>query len=256
MSIQLHPKILELKRRANPVTYTNFTVDETRMRKRGVVSTDPRVVEGYAFVWGVKDYRGTKMMKGCCAKSIRDRGPQSNARYKITFLWQHDQTDPLSLFEILEEDDYGLYFRTKPLDDVSNADRALKQLRSGTLNQFSGGFDYVWDKMEYDESDDSIVCKEIDLQELSIVTIGAQSLTMALRSRQDYDQALEDSSEELNEVLKELPRQPQLRLRQIITRYKSLLEMEPPAPAPALDNEKPKPSVVDYDYLTTNLKLF
>lgn len=175
---------------------------------------DKRIIRGYLFVWGLKDLHGTKFMKGCCARSIRERGPKSKAKYKITFLWQHDQCDPLSLFDVLEEDDYGLYFETKALDKVDNAERTIEQIRSGTLNQFSAGFDFIWDKMEYDETDDSIVCMEIELLEGSVVTIASQMETYAVRSS-------EELADKTLQFIKSLPRKFQLEARQLFALHKS-----------------------------------
>lgn len=181
---------------------------------------DKRIIRGYLFVWNIKDLYGTKFIKGCCARSIRDRGPESGANYKITFLWQHDQSDPLALFAILEEDDYGLYFETKPLDDVPNAKRTIDQIRSGTLNQFSGGFDYIWDAMEYDANDDSIVCKEIELFEGSVVTIGGQPQTFAIRSVDSLAELAEDT----DFFIRSLSRQKQMEARALFTRHKSMID--------------------------------
>ncbi len=216
----LQQKIKEIKLRAAPINYSTVAINE-----RGELTDndlDKRIIKGYLIVWGVKNDYGEKCIKGCCSKSIRERGPQSNAKYKITFLWQHKQDDPLALFAKLEEDDYGLYFETLPLDDVPNADRALKQVRSKTLNQFSVGFDYLWDKMEWDESDESIVMKELDLFEGSIVTIAANRETYALRSKENLELLHDDTQD----FITSLPRSKQLEARQIFARHKELIVRE------------------------------
>jgi len=142
----LQHKIQEIKQRAAPISFSTIAINE-----KDITEITDRVIRGYLVKWGNKNMFGEVFVKGAFAKSIRERGPGSQAKYKLTFLWQHNQHDPLALFAVLREDDFGLYFETEPLDDVPNADRTIKQINSGTLNQFSVGFDYVWDKIEYDE---------------------------------------------------------------------------------------------------------
>jgi HK97 family phage prohead protease len=256
--MSLHPKIKALKLRAAPINYRNVSVNA-----RGQLTTsvqddlDKRIIQGYLITWGTVNDYGEKCIKGCCAKSIQERGPNSSSKYKITFLWQHDCRDPLSLFAELVEDDYGLRFKTLPLDDVPNADRAIKQIRSGTLNQFSVGFDYIWDKVEWDSTDDSLVLKEIDLYEGSVVTLAADSETFAMRSSINLEEEKMLLNEEIEDFIKTIPRKQQLELRQLITRHKSLAIMEPlELRQAALDKDEPAGDVLDYKLLLTDLKLF
>ncbi len=184
--MKITDKIKEVKQRAAPINYSSVSVNDMGQLTERESLLDSRVVEGYGVIWNkVNDY-GEKVIKGAYSKSIREMGPGSSANYQIKFLYQHNQGDPLSLFDEIKEDEIGLYFRTKPLDDVSNADRTIKQIRSGTLNNFSIGFDYVWDKMEYDETDDSLVIKEAKLFEISVVGIPADMNTFAKRNRIQY----------------------------------------------------------------------
>jgi HK97 family phage prohead protease len=218
----LQQRIKELKAKVGTYSETNVFIEQRGRASDGKMEDylDKRIIRGYLFVWNVKDLHGTKFIKGCCSRSIRERGPKSNAKYKITFLWQHRTDDPLSLFSVLEEDDYGLYFETKPLDDVPNATRTITQIRSGTLNQFSGGFNYMWDMMEYDESDDSIVCKEIEFLEGSIVTMASQMETHVVRGGADV------LEEETDNFVKSLPRKFHLQARQLFSKHKSLINQD------------------------------
>lgn len=255
--LNLHPKIKELKLRAAPVTYSETVVGKDgQLKQTGI---DGRTVKGYASVWGVIDSFRTVMLKGCCANSINQRGPQSSAKYKITKVWQHDITDPIGRITVLEEDDYGLYFEAELDEGVVNAERALIQLRSRTLNQFSIGFDYVWDKMTYNEEMDAVLIKELDLFEVSVVTIGSNSETYALRGRGNYEQELELLQDETEEFIKSIPRKQQIELRQLISRQISLAKVQPDElRQQATENTVPEPveAGIDYQYLSQNLKLF
>lgn len=140
------------------------------------VEITDRKASGYLAVFGNKDSSGDILVKGCFAKSLNERGPESTTNRKIAFLWQHNMSEPLGRFTKLLEDDYGLYFEAE-IDDFDLGNRAITQLKSGTLNQFSIGYQYVWDKIEYDAILDAFVVKEVNLWEGSIVTQGANEMT-------------------------------------------------------------------------------
>lgn len=223
----LHPKIVELQQRsAGGYITSSFLHKGKIMDYRIAADTEDRVVKGYLAVWDEPDDKGTFPVKGAFAKSIQERGPKSLAKQKILLLWHHDLKNPIGQFTELVEDDYGLRFAAV-LDDIPEGERALRQIRSGTLNQFSFGFLYIWDKMEYIESRDCVMMKEVDLWEGSVVGYGSQKETFAIRSVEQLAASKEDVADELEEVIKTLPRLKQMELRQLLTRMKSLDEIKP-----------------------------
>jgi uncharacterized protein len=256
----LHPKIKALQLRANPVNYSNSYIDESGELRLAeldlrVATDDKRTIKGYLFVWNVVDTYRTVFVKGCFAKSIREHGPQSSSNRKIAFLWQHKLDDPAGRFTKLEEDDYGLYFEAE-CDDVPTGERMLRQVRSGTINQFSGGFNYIWDKMEYEEERDVVLIKEAELMEGSGVTIASIEETHALRTPEQLNSLKEQLIEETEEFIKSIPRSRQLELRQLFTRHNSLarrepLEQRPPALETTKPNEEPVVMIGGYK-LNTN----
>lgn len=249
----IHEKIKQLQLRAGPVNTSYMSVDN-----KGELIED-NVIKGYAIVWGQRDTYGTKFVKGCCAKSLNDRGPESSAKYKILMLWQHDSKDPIGQFRSIIEDDYGLYFECvmDNIPEVPNAIRAIRQVERGTINQFSFGFNYVWDKVEYDEVDDSVVCKEVELYEISTVTRGSGKETYAIRSIEDFEKEKLSLNEEVEDFIKTIPRKQQLELRQLIARHTSLSAIEPlQLRQKALENiEEPIKDVIDLKYISQNFKL-
>lgn len=82
-------------------------------------------------------------------KEYQDRGPESSANDKIIMLWMHNMNEPIGRITVLNEDEKGLYFEAI-IDEVPRGEQAIKQLESGTLNQFSIGYQYVWENCEYD----------------------------------------------------------------------------------------------------------
>lgn len=222
----LHPRILELQKRQAGTYITSSFASQGKILDYRITASEDRIVRGYLAVWNEADDRGTAPVKGAFLKSIQERGPKSLAKQKILFLYYHDLKDPIGQFIELEEDDYGLRFAAV-VDDIPQGDRVLTQVRSGTLNQFSYGFLYVWDKMEYIEKRNIVLMYEVDIWEGSVVSYGSQKETFAIRSVEQLEAQMEDVNMELEELIKSLPRVKQMELRQLLTRQKSLLEIKP-----------------------------
>lgn len=195
----------------NPVQYKHIEVKDAK------VDEDSRTISGYLSIFNVVDSDYDYIIRGAFAKSITERGPDSSTNRKIAFLWQHDMKEPIGRITLLKEDAIGLYFESELDLGVKRADQALIQLKSGTLNQFSIGYQYVWDKMEYDEDLEAFVCKEINLFEGSVVTLGANEYTffdgMKSSLMKDIKQKLVKETEAF---IKSLPAAHQYECRQII----------------------------------------
>lgn len=148
-------------------------------KELNIINEDEHIIEVKFASFGNIDSDRDLLVKGCFAKSINDRGPDSATNRKIAFLWQHDIKDPIGKILKIEEREYGAYaiIRLSDFDAVPNAKRAYSQLMDEVLNQFSFGFEYVWDKMEYDEEKDAFIIFEVKLHEISIVTMGANEET-------------------------------------------------------------------------------
>lgn len=189
-----------------------------------------RKISGYAAVFGNVDKAGDKLVKGCFSKSIEERGAQSQANDKILLLWQHDSREPLGRITELREDDKGLYFEAL-IDEIELGDRALKQLESGTLNQFSIGFSYVWENCLWDEEGQCLVVKEVKLYEISVVSIGCNGETeyLGLKSATEAGDTYEELTREIAEVTKGMSVRRQSFVQHIISKAMSLASVKPEA---------------------------
>jgi HK97 family phage prohead protease len=193
------------------------------------IKDDSRIVKGYLASFGTKDDVNDILLKGCFAKSLNEHGPKSKSIQKILHLWQHDHKIPLGKYLVLEETDTGLYFEAE-FDNVPEADRAIEQYKSGTLNQHSFGFRYVWDKVEYSEELDAFIVKEVILFEGSTVTYGCNPNTpfLGFGKSQEYDrECLKALEAETEIILSGLPYEKQLEVRKNIAKYQSLVEFKP-----------------------------
>jgi hypothetical protein len=244
---RINPKIKEFQKRETPINYANLPINKVKLEERSAKLKE-RIVCGYGVIWGSCNDYGETFVKGCCAKSISENGPSSDSAYKIKLRDRHGKS--VSLFAKLKEDDTGLYFESMPLDKVQWADDLLTQLQSGTINNFSIGFKHCWDKVEWDEENDCLVCLEIQLYEISAVDIPSDMETYAVRSIESEDELLE----EVEEFISILPKSKQLEARKIFTRCISLSKKEPPEQKRnALKERKPKKTGIDYKSLIKQL---
>ena len=187
--------------------------------------SESRTISGYAAVFDNIDRDGDKLLRGCFAKSIADRGPQSNAKGKILLLWQHEASNPIGQITELREDEKGLYFEAK-IDEIAEGDRAILQLESGTLNQFSIGFSYVWEKCYMDTQDgmEFLAVGEVKLYEISVVSIAANPETEFLGMKSEDAATLENS---IKDFAKGLDIQKQFEFEKILSAVKALAEAVP-----------------------------
>lgn len=246
-------QLKEIKKRAKPVEYGSVSVDEYGNLVEVKSDFDKRIIRGYGVIWGQRNLFGEIFVKGAFAKSIRERGPGSSAPYKIKFLNNHEDCEALSLFAVLKEDDIGLFFETVPLDDVQWADDAITQLRSGTLNNFSIGWNFVWDKIEWDDVTDSIVILEAELYEISVVAIPADMATYCMRALNGEEQV--ELFDQTESFINQLPKKDRLQARRLFTQTRSLINSEAETKPLSQGSEALGTEVaeLDYEYLINNL---
>jgi HK97 family phage prohead protease len=164
--------------------------------------TSDRKVKGYAIVWGSKNDYNEIVLKGATLNSLNARGVGTAVGNPILVLNQHRQTEPLCRPTILQEDDYGLYFEGDVIEGVSYADDVVNQVNQGVLRQLSYGFNYIWDKTEYDAVNDAYILKEIKLGEISLVTFSSDENAQLRSFNQLQERAVLDkfSSEQINDL--------------------------------------------------------
>ena len=191
------------------------------------LKVEGRTISGIAATFGNIDTVRDRLHKGCFATTIAQRGPKSGAKSKIVLLWQHQRDEPIGRITKLEERAEGLYFEAELDKGVKRADQALIQLESGTLNNFSIGFQYDWDEMKYNEEDKVYEVYALKLFEISPVSIPADIHTyyMGLKSAEDVTNAEFDLSEQIREAIKKLDINQQRIFGELFLRQKSLSQV-------------------------------
>lgn len=126
-----------------------------------------RRVSGYLSAFDNVDSDNDVITKGAYTKSIKER------KEDIFFLNQHNWNQPHGKFDELKEDNFGLYFVSKPLIDTTYSMDTLKLYEAGIVKEHSVGFQTVKDEVKNGVR----YIKEIKLHEGSNVTLGANSST-------------------------------------------------------------------------------
>ena len=140
-----------------------------------------RQVKGYFSSFDTIDSDRDVIRKGAFAKSIQERGVNSQGNRKIAHLRNHDWEHQIGALTELFEDSKGLGF-VSTLGRSTKGNDALLDYQDGILREHSIGFNYIGDKMKFIE-DSSFheeghwEINEVKLWEGSGVTFGANSLT-------------------------------------------------------------------------------
>ena len=131
--------------------------------------TDTGEFEGYGSVFGVEDSYSDVVVKGAFQKSLSFWAEKGRLP---SLLWQHKMSEPIGIYTEMKEDDHGLYVKGRLLiDDDQLAKRAYAHAKAGSLGGLSIG--YILKDWEYDSSKGVYLLKEIDLWEVSLVTMPA-----------------------------------------------------------------------------------
>lgn len=222
-----------------------------------VVSLDEDVATGYLAGFGNVDSWGDRLNKGCCAKSIVERGPSSDTARKIAMLAFHNMSLPVGSFTLLQEQQYGLYYEGK-LSMVPFVVNTLKpQLESKVINQHSIGFNYIWDEGKSVWNDDETILDiyELDLFEGSFVTLGMNENTpfQGFKKFLDNTDTVRQLELDTKKALKGIKNyKKELELRSLMMKYQSLLDEA----AEIITESKKKPPLItkwDFSYLATEL---
>lgn len=121
--------------------------------------------EGYGAIFGNVDRDGDVVQRGAFAESLKKRTP--------ALLWQHDQKQPIGRFEIIREDEKGLYVKGR-LAMKGEGERVHELLKMGALNGLSIGF--VAKRASRNATTGVRTIHEADLMEVSLVTFPANEM--------------------------------------------------------------------------------
>lgn len=131
------------------------------------------VFSGLGSVFGNKDSYGDVVMPGAFAKSL-DRHKKDGTLPAM--LWQHNPSDPIGVYKAMEEVEDGLALEGQYALKTAEGARAYELTKMGALKGLSIGYTIPKGGAFYDEENDILQLKEIDLWEVSVVTFPANHL--------------------------------------------------------------------------------
>lgn len=147
------------------------------------------VIAGYASRFGEVDSYNDIVVKGAFKKSLKARKP--------LMLWMHDQAKPIGVWTKLEEDDVGLRVEGK-ITTASAAGRdAFELMKDGALSGLSIGFLTV----RFGRGEGGVrLLQEIDLREISLVTMPALDSARVDGVKADGDDSMRALAEHMQAV--------------------------------------------------------
>lgn len=158
----------------------------TRLREGACIS-------GYASLFDCEDRGGDIISRGAYASSLKQLKRQGRM---VKMLWQHDPNIPIGVWDVVREDQKGLWVEGRLLPDVQAGREALSLIEAGAVDGLSIGYRTV--KAEH-RGTGRLLC-EIDLWEVSLVTFPMQP---DARARAGADGEAEALAGELAEVFAE-----------------------------------------------------
>lgn len=127
------------------------------------------LIEGYASLYGVEDSDGDVVEAGAFDLSLKQW--QSEGR-SPALLWQHDQAQPIGIWQTIRNDAKGLFVRGQLfIDDVAKAAEAYALAKRGALTGLSIG--YRPEAAKRDAAKGVRRLTRIKLFEISLVTFPA-----------------------------------------------------------------------------------
>ena len=120
-------------------------------------------IQGYASLFWRRDLNDDIVAKGAFAKSLAKSGSA-----RVRMLHQHDSSGLIGAWDVVREDEQGLYVAGRVFDFTPQGRLVQGLIRAGVLDGLSIGFRTK--KARRDQSGRLRVLTEVELWEVSLVT--------------------------------------------------------------------------------------
>jgi len=120
---------------------------------------------GYASVFGNVDLGGDIVERGAFQKSLRRKGYR-----KVKMLYQHDTKQPIGVFDMIKEDENGLFVKGRLAMQTQKGKEVFELMKMGAIDGLSVGYRVDAKGYAYDDKRKKRRLKEVDLMEISAVT--------------------------------------------------------------------------------------
>jgi len=149
---------------------------------------------GYASVFDNVDTQNDVILRGAFTRTL------SNRISHIKLLWQHQQDEPIGVFDEIFEDDRGLYVEGRLLLTVQRAKEAYSLLKESAISGLSIGYSPV--KYRIDSNSGVRYLSEVELWEVSLVTFPANEAANVTVVKQFQPILTNHEMDEWNKALK------------------------------------------------------
>lgn len=182
------------------------TFDITGLQTRDATENESNVISGYAAVFNsptnISDWFTETIAPGAFSRAISENGD-------IRALFNHDWSNVLGRTKSgtlrLEEDERGLKFEVD-LPDTTVASDLAKSMKRGDINQCSFGFIATEETWDYSVEPALRTIHEVELFEVSVVSIPAYGDTEASVRSKEIDREVEQRKKmikQINQILGE-----------------------------------------------------
>lgn len=138
-------------------------------------------LSGYASLFGAVDQGGDVVEKGAYAASLERL---RSCGTSVKFLWQHDPSQPIGVWDEVREDARGLYVKGRLLTETRQGAEAAALIKAGAIDGLSIGYRTI--RADHDGKGHRRLA-ELELWEVSLVTfpmlqqarVGAKSDSLA-----------------------------------------------------------------------------
>jgi uncharacterized protein len=131
---------------------------------------DQGIVAGYGSVFDVRDSYGDVIKPGAFAKTLEQH---RKAKTLPAMLWQHDGSQPIGVWDEVEEDAKGLRIKGRLAMNTTRGREAYELMKMQAINGLSIGF--VATEKSFNDKDGTRTLTGIDLWEVSLVTFPANA---------------------------------------------------------------------------------
>ena len=177
------------------------TIDITNLKTSDAINNKPAVISGYASVFNSKtnisDHFEEVIAPGAFSKALSDG---SDIRALFNHNWDKVLGRTKNGTLRLSEDDRGLKFEVE-LPNTSLARDLAESMSRGDINQCSFGFIATDEEWDYSSEPALRIIKEVELFEISVVSIPAYDDTeVALVRSKDIDKNVELRLKLINQI--------------------------------------------------------
>lgn len=154
---------------------------------------------GYLAVFDNVDSHGDVIRRGAFLKTIADW--QAKGKYPAIF-WDHNPSEPIGIFTLMQEDEKGLYVEGKLLNaDVPRAQATYALMKVGAIDGMSIG--YITKRFKRDPSTNIRELLELELIEGSIVAFPSNPQTLVSSVKSKLEEGELPSLPEFEKFLRE-----------------------------------------------------